>query len=205
MEYTISTLRHQLSDFDQETMLFWFEVHPKEQEDLAPFPYFVHLSDVLYALRDKNHPFYDYYNSVRNGLDHWGPSDAATLEALGDEAVAQLYEHAEAYILQLPYMDKVLEQERKIQSEKRPSQSMARSLQAEKVHREMSTGLSEMQKEQQRYYLFCETVSRFLRETAVNVYPELLDAEPEQIRELQHLFNRDIISIHDKLDDLLHK
>ena len=58
---------------------------------------------------------------------------------------------------------------------------------------------------QNRYFKFCETVEKQIRQTAAEVYPELVDGDAEQLQEFKYLFVRDIQAMHERIEKMLRK
>jgi len=205
MKFTISNFHHKKDGFlGEDTITFYFDLQFTEPEPLLVPNYFLHLHMVKDYL-EKAHPeFYSYLESVRKNLDHWGPCEGRTLDALEDEALKQLYAYAEEYLYQCNWMEK--EYARHLEQSKQPPQVQQQHQEKViKLLNKLDEGQPAIINETKRYYDFCETVERKIRDTAMKSYPEIANFDGEALKEFKYLFVRDIQSMHERLEKFLRK
>src|SRR3989442_15786080 len=99
MKYTISNLHYTVSDMDDDVINFNYDVHITEPEEMFIEDYYLHYSFFTEHLKNKHPEFYKYIDSVRDGIDGWGPCERRMMEALEEESVKQLFAYVEEYLL----------------------------------------------------------------------------------------------------------
>ncbi len=199
MHYTIHNITHKSHALDEHYVNFYFDVQFTEPEKLEVKRTFYDYSSLSSYLREKHPDFAAYLASTRNSIEHWGPCEHLVLEAIGDEAVQQLYRYLEEYLLQADWMPKLFEQQKQWQNS--PVQEQAKTQQAaEKVFKDLDSHRLPMQLSQKRYYRFCETVEKQIRQTAMDVYPQLADGNAEQMKEFRYLFVSHIQAMYTTLE-----
>jgi hypothetical protein len=203
MKYTIHNLRHEVHDLAHDSVDFRFEIHFTEPDDVIVNQAWSYHSFCSY-LHDKQPEFYKYLCSIRESIDGWGPCEDRIFEAMEEESLHQLYEYFEAYLMQADWISKALEQHLLIISAK-PEQQMKIQQGAERIVAEANENIQSLNQSHKRYLQFCETVQRQIRETATEVYPELIDGDAEQLREFKELFGSDIRSMYKRIENMLLK
>ncbi|HLG33903.1 MAG TPA: hypothetical protein VI757_03400 [Bacteroidia bacterium] len=202
MTYSIHNLHHKPHDLDDDFLYFYFDIHFSEPEELLVKNYFLPL-DWLLPWLEKEHPgFHKYYKDTRTGLEVWGTAEILTVEAMGEEAVQQLYAFAEEYLLACDWVQGLFTREKENRS-KTPEEQRKQQQQAKKVYEELSSFGPAMKRSRSRYYRFCEAVEKRIRQMALEVYPEIANLEPAQLKEFRYLFVRDIQSMQSKLEKLV--
>jgi len=204
MKYTIQNIRHQSHDMDDDVIYFYFDIQFSEPEELLIKNYFLPYSRLLVFIRDGHPELYQYIEGTRRSIDGYGPCEARTIEAMGEDALPQLYACLEEYLLGCDWMEKLFIQEKELQSQA-PREQIKQKENAAEVFRKLSEGESEIRASQNRYRNFCETVTKEIRKTATDIYPEIAELEPEQLKEFKYLFVRDIQSMQEKIGKLLSK
>ena len=203
MRYTIQNILHRSSDLDDHIIHFEFEVHFTEPEEMI-VNYFYGYS-LLSGYINKNHPeFYAYLKKVQKSIDGWGPQEHRVMEEIGEEALQQLYAYLEEYLLQADWLPKLFEREKERLSQTEQQQIKTHRT-AEKIVKELGALESPMKTAQKNYLKFCETVEKQIRQTAAEVFPELVDGDAEQLEEFRYLFVRDIQSMHERIEKMLMK
>lgn len=197
-------MHHAAHDLDDDVVYFQFDVHFTEPEELVIEKYFFPYSMMASYIEQKHPDFYKYLSSVRSSIDAWGPRESRLLDEIGEEALQQLYSFTEEYLLQCPWVPKILEHEKKLRSQPMQKQQETQQ-QAKKVVKDLSSGKESMKTAQQKYYRFCETVEKQIRQTAAEVFPELVDGDAEQLQEFKYMFVSDIQAMHSKIEKMLIK
>ncbi|MGE0636056.1 MAG: hypothetical protein AB7G44_16115 [Bacteroidia bacterium] len=204
MKYTIRNISHGPHDMDDDVVFFEFEVHFTEPETIQ-INYFYDFGRLLRTLQTTQPDFYNYYKKTHSGLDKWGPAETQTLEAMGDEAIKQVYQFLEDYLLTCDWIPTLLEREKQFRN-LTPDQLQKQQEAAVKVSEKLSALASpEMKRATNRDRLFCEQASRKMRDVALEVYPEIANLEAEELKEFKHLFTREIMSMQERLEKLLSK
>jgi hypothetical protein len=204
MKYTIRNISHGPHDMDDDVVFFEFEVH-FTQPEIMQVNYFYDLGKLLRTLQHTQPDFYTYYKKTRSSLDKWGPAEVQTLEAMGPEAINQVYQFLEDYLLTCDWVPTLLEREKQILN-MTPDQQKQQQETAAKVAEKLSALASpEMKRATNRDRLFCEQASRKMRDVALEVYPEITNLEAEELKEFKHLFTREIMSMQEHLEKLLSK
>ena len=203
MKYTIQNISHHPSDFDDDSIDFQYAIHFTEQEEMLIAHYFYSFRRLLPYLEEKHPAFYKYYKDTRSSLDIWGPGEKRTIDAMGEEIMQNIYGYLEEYLLCCDWMEGLFYHQKKMRSE--PLQQQKIQEEATVAFKDLSQGVPDMKRAQSRYVRFCETVEKKIRQTALEVYPEIADLESEQLKEMKHLFARDIQSMQEKISKLLWK
>jgi hypothetical protein len=199
MQYSITDIRFEPSDLDDEVLAIEFRVCLTEPEEVQ-FSSFVTLSDLLNYARQHHPAFYQYWQSTRRRTDRFGPAEAATLELAGDSAVIQLISFLKEYISIHPWMEHEYAHFKKIQALKSdPENSGA----LEAMASDLADSAEGVREEQQRYRQFCEQVTREVRKVATQLYPEIEEMDSEKLLEFQHLFVNEVISMERRLCEFL--
>lgn len=201
MRYTIQNLSHTVHDLDDNIVIFHFDIHFTEPENLVVKKYFLDYSMVASYIGQKHPDFYNYLKSVHSSIDHWGPCEDKLFEEMGEEALQQLYGFAEEYLLQADWVPELYGREKKFRSET-PQKKAEVQQQAKKVVADLGSGKESMKAAQRKYYLFCETVEKQIRQTAAEVYPELVDGDAEQLKEFKYMFVSDIQAMYSKIEKM---
>ena len=177
-------------------MLTFTEPEPLGTETLFPY------RQLLWYIKEKNAAFYNYIKEVREGLDNWGPEELGTIEALGDEGIGLLYSMLEQYLLSCNWMSSFYntELERSKHSITRQTDEKERAADIVEDWQEMAEAVFSDQK---RYRIFCKLVEKEARRIAIEVYPELLDANKEQMKAFKYIFVDGIMKMHDDLSEHL--
>ena len=68
---------------------------------------------------------------------------------------------------------------------------------------ELEEMVNEMAIAQKRYYQFCETIERKIREVAAEVYPELLEGNTQELLDFKYMFVSDIQHMQNKIEKVL--
>jgi len=121
---------------------------------------------------------------------------------MGEEAMQQIYGYLKEYLLFCDWMEGLFYHQKKMQSGS-PQEQQKIQEEASVVFKDLSEGVPDMKRAQSRYIRFCETVEKKIRQTALEVYPEIADLEPEQLKKMKYLFSDDIRSMQEKISKLL--
>jgi len=202
MKYTIQNIIHHSSDFDDDYLDFKYDIHFTEPEEIYINHYYYSLNRLLPYLEEKHPAFYKYYTDTRSSLDIWGRGERRTIEAMGEEAMHQIYGYLEEYLLCCDWMEGLFYHQKKMQSES-PQEQQKNHEEVSVAFKDLSEDVLDIKKIQSQYIRFCETVEKKIRQTALDVYPEIADLEPEQLKKMQHLFVGDIQSMQKKIAALL--
>jgi hypothetical protein len=200
MKYTIHNICHRPHDLDDSHIYFQFDIQFTEPENLV-MSYHQDYNSLSFYIQSDHPDYYAYLQKVREGIDGWGPCEDKLFDTLGEEELKQVYDYLEEYLLQVEWMPRLFEQQKEIRS-MTGTKRIELQEGAEKVVKELSKGATIMKSEQRRYLTFCETVEKQIRQTAAEVYPELVDGDMEQLKEFKYLFVRDIQAIHDKIEKM---
>ncbi|MCX6350901.1 MAG: hypothetical protein NTX03_03455 [Bacteroidetes bacterium] len=199
MRYTIHNIRHKASSFDDDDYaLFEFDVHFAEPEELWIKNYFVDFDWVHAYIKTVNPEFYDYIYKIRRGLDRWGNRAYLVLQAMEEEAIEQMYKYTVDYMATVDFLEKSFEQRIALRNQ-HPIDTIEQQMGMQEVIRaEKKAGIEEVFSNK-RYYKFCETLEKQIRELAVEVYPDILDLPADKLVEFKRLFVRDIQALHERL------
>ena len=201
MKYTIANITHASMEEDDAIINFYFNVLFTEPEPLATHTFYPFSSLMIYV-RSAHPDFYAYINEVQRTLDDWGPKETATMEAIGGEGVNLLYSYLEEYLLSCNWMESFFQQQLE-QSKQSITRQEDEAERAEDVFNELQEGAETMFNEQKRYRKFCRLVENEAMRIAVEVYPELLEANQKQMKGFKYIFTNGIIKMHDDLTDHL--
>ena len=67
----------------------------------------------------------------------------------------------------------------------------------------LTDGFVSIKETTNRHRLFCELADRKLREIAVEVFPEITDLDPEELKEFRYFFTDEVTTMSERLDLLL--
>lgn len=194
-KYSIENISPEPEDIDDEIIFFNFDVcyTAPTEETISGFIPFHRLKEYL---RQRQPSLYDFIESTRTSLDLWGPAEASTLEAMGEEAMAQLQEHLLAYMEETNYAQLHYEWWQNLQ---KPRSS-------ERTH-EIATDLGSLIEESRdtmkRSRAFCQKAERSVREIAIEIYPEIADLDPEKLLKFKNLFVNQIVEMQERIHTLL--
>lgn len=201
MQYTLTDIRFEPSDLDDEVLSIEFKINLTEPEDVQ-FHQFVMLSDLLKYIRQRDPSFYQYWESTRRRADRFGPAEAATLELAGDSAVTQLVSFLHEYVSTNQFMEQAYAYFKKLQAMKSdPEQAAA----LEDIASDLADSAEGLREEQQLYRQFCEQVTREVRKVAMQLYPEIEEMDSEKLLEFQHLFVNEVIAMERKLCEFVNE
>ena len=203
MRYTVQNISHRQHPLDDHRIDFEYEIHFTEPETLV-VSYFYSYSSLSRFVRDQHAEFYQYIRQVEKSIDCWGPKEHLLVQQIGEEALAQLYQCLEEYLLLADWIPKLYEQEKAIRGMSVQQQINTQQA-AEKIVESLEDKQDDLQTAQQKYYKFCETVEKQIRQTAAEVYPELVDGDAVQLEEFRYLFVSDIQSMHQRIEKMLAK
>jgi hypothetical protein len=204
MKYTIRNISHGPHDMDEDQVFFEFEVHFSEPEKIQ-VNYFYDFGRLLRTLEHTQPDFYTYYKKTRSSLDKWGPAEVQTLEAMGPEAINQVYQFLEDYLLTCDWVPTLLEREKQIRNMTPDQQKQQQEAAAKVVEKLSALASPDMKKAINRDRLFCEQASRKMRDIALDIYPEIANLEAEELKEFKHIFTYEIMSMSDHVQKLLSK
>jgi hypothetical protein len=202
MHYTISNISHKSHDLDEHTVYFDFDVNFIEPEPAVVVKYHYGYGQLMHYLKTAHPEFAKYLESVRSSIDGWGPCQHKVMAEIGEEAQEQLYQYLEEYLLQADWVPKLLEWHKNLLNQT-PQQQEKTEQAAKKIVKTLGGNRQAMMLSQKRYFKFCETVERQIRQTAVEVYPELMEGSPEQIKEFKYLFVSEIQAMQSKIEKML--
>ena len=201
MQYSVSNIRYETMEEDDAFVYFYFTItfikpEPLVTETFIPYR---NLSDYI---KSNYAAFYNYIKEVRESLDTWGPDELETIEALSNEGIALLYSYLEEYLLTCNWMEDFYNKELE-----RSKHSITRQIddveRAADALEDLQDSAESAFNEQKKYRQFCKLVQKEARRIAVEVYPELLDANKEQMKVFKYIFVDGIIKMHDDLSDHL--
>jgi len=201
MQYTIQNIQHEPHDLDDEIIFFQFEVHYQSPTPLISH-HSCHLENLLNYLKIKQPTFYAFWEHTRVSLELWGPAHQSTINAIGSEAIEQLYGYLVDYYKDNDYLESDYERV-KANAERTVEQQITDMEKLEAKLKEIDEKHHGIKNEQNRYRQFCKQAEIKLREVSLEVYPEIAEMEPEQLRAFKHLFETEIMHIHTKLEKLL--
>ena len=202
MKYSIHNISHRPHDLDDDFIYFYYDIHFTEPETFVIKNYFCSFSELLHYLKEKHPAFHQFVKDTRSSIDAWGPAEDRTMEAMGEEGIRQLYALLEKYLLECDWMEKVYQHTKQQRNQPPRVRQLTQQQAAAKVA-ELSEFGPAMKKSQSRYYKFCETAEKKIRETAMEVYPEITELESEQLMEFKYLFVRDIQAMQESIIELL--
>ena len=203
MRYTDQNISHRQDSLSERLIDFYFQIHFAEPEALV-VNYFYSYSELSRFVRDQYPEFYQYIQQVEKSIDCWGPKEHLLVQEMGEEAVQQLYKCLEEYLLQADWIPKLYEQEKEIRSLSVQQQVNTQQA-ASKIVQHLDAQKLGLNTSENKYYKFCETVEKQIRQTAAEVYPELVDGDAGQLEEFKYLFVSDIQSMHQRIEKMLAK
>jgi len=204
MQFTVHNITHAPHDLDKHFILFDFEMHFTEPEKIIVNSHYTY-ARLLHFIKQEDEAFGNFLQGVRNGMDRHGPCEHLVFEAIGDEAIERVYEYLELCLKKTDLGAKIYEHDKQVRSitpEQRAE--MARKAQ------EIVANMQQMVKPKKgvnpdRHNLFRDEATKLMRDLATKYYPEVFDADSEQLKEFKHLFSRDIDSMHSKIDSFAYK
>ncbi|MEO6833512.1 MAG: hypothetical protein ABI169_14995 [Chitinophagaceae bacterium] len=201
MKYTIENIHHKPHDLDADVVFFSYEIHFEEPE-VATSPYFLDMSTLKKYLRATQPAFYKFYEDTRNSLDLFGPAEMQTLEAMGEEGLNQLYSYLEEYLMTCDWVPKMFA-DAKVRRDGSAKDYQAAQEKVEEIFADLSDAASGMLASTARSRQFCNEATRVLRETALRIYPEIAELEPEAIKEFKDFFVKDVRRMAERIDEML--
>lgn len=195
-KYSIENINPEPQDIDDEIVFFNFDIcyTAPTEETISGFVTFDTLKLYIKRAQPK---LYEYIENTKDSLDLWGPAEASTIEALGEEALTQLHEHLLDYLKEINYAEDHYEWWQNLQKS-----DIGASEQS--LVDDLSPMIAASRYEEKRYRNFCQKTERAIREIAMEVYPEITDLEPEQLLKFKYLFVNQIMEMQERIDDLLH-
>jgi len=203
MKYTLRNISYKPHDLDDDIAYFHFDIHFTEPEEMQIENYFYPFDMLLEWLKENKFPFYNYIETTRQSLDAWGPCEVRTMEALGDEAIGQLYDCLRLHLQSSDWIKHAFEHQKKQSAQPLKEQEKTQR-RAQKMVNDFSLSEKEMKREQNQYYRFCETVEKQIRQTAIEVYPQIADLPAEKLKEFKHFFVSEIQQMHSNLYKFVH-
>jgi hypothetical protein len=189
---------------DDDFVLFRFDIHFTSPQKIEVINCHYPFSDLLCYVREQKPALHKYISSVHKSIERWGPHEPETIDALGEDAIEQLYDCLHRYLLQCDWMEKEYEREMFIRQQT-TRQQIKTQQQAENVVHTLGQAFAGINLSNKKYYRFCETVEKQIRATATEVYPEIADFTPEGLNEFRYLFVSEIQAMHERLQKLLLK
>lgn len=130
----------------------------------------------------------------------FGPAETQTLKVIGDEAVNQLYVYLEEFLLGSYKMKDIFAWKKNCAAN--PEKSELSSVKKQELCKSLSEDTSGMKKAINRDRDFCNASKRKLHEIALEIYPEIPNLQPNQLKNFKYIFDREIINMSEKLDKL---
>ncbi len=198
MKFTIENLHHKIEDFlGDDNVTFHFDIHISEPEEFLIKNYPFHYHELTHYLQEANPALHAYLSKIRKDIGGWGPKENKIFEALEPDTLNEVYKYVEECLLkrdwQLVYEReqkwKKMALEAKVEEHKK----------IEKVFDDLSEGMPNASMMQRKFYRFAETVEKQIQATAVDIYPELMNGNAEQMDEFRYLFSREVSSMHERL------
>jgi hypothetical protein len=200
MKYVITSIDYAPSELEPEVIFIEIEMSLTEPEVIT-LTGFVPLSKLLHHLKQHHPTFYNYWHAIRGSIDQWGPAEASTLEAIGEEARSQLNIFLKEYITITQWAAHTYQYHKNLQvgMANNPAQLGELEAAAKKMH-DMG---EEVRESQLRYRQFCERVEKQARAIALDVYPALQEIEADEWRAFKHVFTNEIINMHTALSKFM--
>ena len=201
MKFTVIDIVHEPSELDDDIISFMFRLHFTEPDEMT-VGYFCTMDDLLQYLEVKHPAFFDYYERTNISLDKWGPAETQTLEALGPEALDQLYEYLKEYVAQSEIPKWAYDmglRMREVKPEEHEKQAKAMQNMAQII----TDGFVNIKSTTNRHRLFCELADRKMRELALEIFPEISNLHPEDLKEFRYFFVDEIEGLSERIDLLL--
>lgn len=190
--YNIKATPH---DVDDDIINFEFDVDVSEPEKFS-FSYFYPFDKLMGYIEKSNPRFYKYIESTRDNLDLWGPAETQTVNALGEEEISQLHTALMECVEKFIYKDLAFYK----RLTRTDHQQRDRYKQKLEKFSEMEKEIKQSANKSRR---FCQQVERAIRDTAVNIYPEIAELPAEKLLKFKHLFVNEILQMDNKIEKLL--
>ena len=204
MQFSVHNITHAPHDLDKHFIVLSFELHFTEPEKIV-VKSSCEYSEVLRYIHQQDEAFGNYLEGVRNGMDRHGPCQHLVFEAIGDEAIDKVYEYLVLFLKKTDYGAKIYEHDKQIRNIT-PEQRAAMAKKAQEIVQDMKQMVKPMKGiNPDRHNLFRDEATKFMRDLATKYYPEVFDADSEQLAEFKYLFSRDIDSMHSKIDSFAYK
>jgi hypothetical protein len=200
MKYTIENLNFTTeNDLETDVVTFYFDVHFTQPATLWVRKQSFGLYNLLPIIKTKSPDIHAYYKKTRSSLDEWGPAEATTLNAMGEEAVNQILKIAQQFFEEADWVADLYEWQLRIdEMSQLPDAAEKEQARIKKIG-ELAAQMPALKIKNEKSNLFKKEVNNKLRETVVELYPEILEADPEQIRKLKGLFIKEILGMEKTL------
>jgi len=204
MEYKILNFRIEPHDLDEEMAVFIFDIEFIKPKSIIAYDVSLMLSFKLWGKIEKINPeFYKFYNSTRNSLDGFGPSEMSTIEAIGEEAIPTWQNIIEKVLLDdTDYLQRIYDHTINYKTIE-PEKDLEVRKKAQELMKEWAEQELQDKEERKRSKAFCEKVLKQIRAVATEVYPEILNLEAKKLKEFKHLFKEEIEDMQSELESFL--
>lgn len=202
MKYTINYRLREIIPDEGNGVHIGFDIQFIEPEELPVNDFSFPLSELIEWMEINQPTFFQYYNEVRNSLDKWGPAEAETLDAMGEEALEQLIKIAGDYLNDYNLIVMMFQEFKRRMALPGQMNEEKRKKQDETLN-ELVDLKKLVDEDQRRYFLFCELAENRIRQSAMEIYPEIAGLSSDKLRLLKNLFAREIDSMHDLLMKLI--
>ena len=202
MQYKIEHLYHKIDEeFGNNDLCFYCDFVFSAPEALTISEYFIP-DHLIRKYIEQHYPDFDkYIDRVLTSLDTWGPHTGLTFENLGDEGQHLYYKYAEEYLLQADWIESFYEQQK--DNPWHQEMTAAKHAELEEKLEDLGSMASDIKKSTNRSVEFKTKVQRMVRQIAMEVYPEIMDASPEQLKTFRHIFVSDVMRMEDSLEEFL--
>jgi hypothetical protein len=204
MQFSVHNITHAPHDLDQHFIVLRFEMHFTEPEKMV-VKFHCEYGEVLRFIKQEDEAFGNYLQGVRNGMDRHGPCEHLVFEAMGDEAIDKVYEYLELFLKKTDFGAKIYEHDKQLRN-LTPEQKAEMAQKAQEIVANMKQMMKpEKGTNPDRHNLFRDEAIKQMRDLATKLYPEIFDADGEQLKEFKYLFQSEIFEMQRKIDSFAFK
>lgn len=161
--------------------------------------------DVLDFIKQEDQAFGNYLEGVRNGMDRHGPCEHLVFEAIGDEAIDKVYEYLVLFLKNTERGKQIFEFNKQLRN-LTPEQKAEMAQKAQKIVANMQQMMKPLKGiNPDRSNLFADEATKQMRDLATKLYPEIFDADGEQLEEFKYLFHREIFEMQRRINSFAFK
>ena len=202
MKYILKNINYEPFDLDDEMVTFYFDIYSADTNQFL-VKYFLSFDELLQFISIKHKDFFNYWEATRKSTGLWGQAETTTLATIGTEANKQIFAFLEEYMAQ---NEKIIDNEVDKTQELISDVSFQKEIyhkELELLFEDLKASAATINEANKKYRKFCQTLEKKAREIALEIYPEIADLNPDQLRQFEHLFVNEIISMQSKIEELI--
>jgi len=204
MQFTVHNITHASHNVDKGIVVISFDLHFTKPEKMILEVTLLY-KELLRFIEKEDKPFGKYLDSVRRSIDPHKPCEHLVFENMGDEAIRKVYEYLELYLRKGKGGEKQFKRAKKF-GHFTPEQT-------DEMQDKLSWLMDSMKynenrlggENNERLFRFIEMAKKQMNDIALEIYPEILDANQRKLLQFQLLFIKEVFSMQKRVELFAHK